>query len=35
MPETGRINVAGLNKKNIDYVAKSINNVLKSGKSSL
>lgn len=34
-PSTGRINVAGLNTKNIDYVAKAINNVVKGGKSSL
>lgn len=35
LPETGRINVAGLNSKNIDYVAKAIKNVVKGGKSQL
>lgn len=35
LPETGRINVAGLNSKDIDYVAKAMNNVLRGGKSQL
>ncbi|KAJ0118926.1 hypothetical protein J7T55_013182 [Diaporthe amygdali] len=35
LPETGRINVAGLNKRNIGYTAKAINSVLNQRKSAL
>ncbi|KAL1869957.1 hypothetical protein Daus18300_005418 [Diaporthe australafricana] len=35
LPENGRINIAGLNKKNIGYVAKAVDSVVKQVKSPL